>query len=95
MRKLSLLCVLLCAMAFVVAANPAQATGIFSYVSNNGSDSSNCNTPATACASFTRALSQTSNYGEIECLDAGDYGQTDYYAIGHDRLCRRSGPCGW
>jgi hypothetical protein len=76
MTRLMLLCAWLAAMAFVVAANPARATGSnnFSYVSNTGSDSNNCSTPAAACADFATALSKTANYGEIDCVNAGYYG---------------------
>jgi hypothetical protein len=78
MRKLMMLCAWLCAMAFVVATNPAQAAGNnnrFSYVSNTGSDMNNCSNPTTqACASFQAALDQTANLGEIDCVNAGSYG---------------------
>jgi hypothetical protein len=74
MSRLMLLCAWLCALAFVIAANPAQATGtnLFSYVSNTGSDSHTCTNPTTdACASLGRALSQTQSYGEIDCVNTG------------------------
>ncbi len=78
MRKLFSLCASLCAMA-LVAANTAQATGnnFFSYVSNTGSDSNTCTNPTTdACKTFLRALAQTANYGEIDCVNAGsEYGE--------------------
>jgi hypothetical protein len=58
MKKLILLTATLCAMAFIVIARPALATGtnIVSYVSNAGTDSPNlCTNPTTdACATFTR-----------------------------------------
>jgi dienelactone hydrolase len=64
-------------MAFVVAANPAQAAGFrFTYVSNTGNDINNCDSPATACATFNTALGQTANYGEIDCVNTGPYGQS-------------------
>jgi hypothetical protein len=77
-RLMMLLSAWLGAMAFVVAANPARAAGSndISYVSNTGNDGNTCATPATACASFFHALSETANYGEIDCLNAGNYGAT-------------------
>jgi hypothetical protein len=76
MRKLMMLCAWLCAMAFVVAANPAQAAGIygFTYVSNTGSDGNDCSTPATACATIAGALGKTQDNGQIACVNAGLYG---------------------
>lgn len=79
MTKLTMVvCAWLCAVALIVAANPAQAIqagNLFSYVSNTGSDSNGCTNPTTdACASFNHALSQTANYGEIDCANAGNYG---------------------
>jgi hypothetical protein len=73
---MTLLCAWLCAVALVVAANPAQAVGgnPISYVSNTGSDTAGCNTPATACATLSGALGKTQNYGEIDCVNAGYYG---------------------
>jgi hypothetical protein len=73
MSRLMLLCAWLCAVAFVVVANPAQAN-YFSYVSNTGNDGNTCSNPTNdACASLERALSETSNYGEIDCVNAGNY----------------------
>jgi hypothetical protein len=72
MRRLMLLCAWLCATVFVVAAKPALATGsnLHSYVSNAGLDSNGCANPTNdACATFPRALSQTANYGEIDCVN--------------------------
>jgi hypothetical protein len=73
-RLTTLLCAWLCAMAFVVAAGPAQAqTNYVSYVSVNGSDANNCSTPALACGDFVTALNNTRPFGEIDCLNAGNY----------------------
>jgi hypothetical protein len=74
MRKTMLLCAWLCAMVLVVTANPAHAQNLVSYVSNTGSDTNDCSTPATACAELGYALAQTANYGEIDCVNAGEYG---------------------
>jgi hypothetical protein len=81
MSRLMLLCAWLCAMAFVVAANPAQAGGAnnsVSYVSNTGSDSHNCSSPALACADFVTALANTTSDGEIDCVNAGSYGSLGF-----------------
>lgn len=77
MRKLMLLCAWLCAVAFVgVAISPAQAAGtnLISYVSNTGSDNNGCSNATTdACASFNHALAQTTNSGEIDCVNTFVY----------------------
>jgi hypothetical protein len=67
MSRLMLLCAWLCAIALVVAANPAHATGnnVVSYVSNTGNDTNDCFASATACATFSGALTKTQNYGEV------------------------------
>jgi hypothetical protein len=75
-RLTMLLCAWLCAMAFAAASNPAQAAGsnLFSYVSNTGSDNNGCTNPTTdACATFSHALNETANYGEIDCVNTGSY----------------------
>jgi hypothetical protein len=73
-RLITVLCAWLCAMAFVTATNPAKATGVpVAYVSNTGSNTGDCSTPATACQSFAYALSQIENYGEIDCVNTGAY----------------------
>jgi hypothetical protein len=76
-RLMLLLCVWLSAIALIGAADAAHAgSNFYSYVSNTGSDSNGCSNPTTdACASFTHALSETLNYGEIDCVNAGHYGQ--------------------
>jgi hypothetical protein len=77
MKKLILLTAWLCAMAFVVIAKPALAAGTnaVSYVSNSGSDSHGCTNPTTdACATFSGALNNTISGGEIDCVNAGNYG---------------------
>lgn len=78
MQKLMFLPAWLCAMALVAAANPVQAAGnnnSVSYVSNTGSDGHNCSNPTTeACATFNNALGQTVSGGEIDCVNAGNYG---------------------
>ncbi len=77
MTRLMLSCAWLCAMAFVaVAISPVRAAGFnnISYVSITGSDSHGCTTPTTdACITFNRALTQTVNYGEIDCVNSYVY----------------------
>jgi hypothetical protein len=74
MSRLMLFCAWLCAIAFVVAANPAQAGNFVSYVSNTGADGNDCSNPTTeACATFAHALTETYHYGEIDCVNAGNY----------------------
>jgi hypothetical protein len=73
MRKLILLCACLCAVAFAVAAGPAQATNPRSWVSNSGMDSNTC-TLAFPCATFARAIMETTAGGEVDCLTPGDFG---------------------
>jgi hypothetical protein len=83
-RLTTLLCAGLCAMAFAVAANPAQAVGSnqVSYVSNTGSDTNGCTNPTTdACATFSGALAKTAAVGEIDCVNAGNYGGATGFTI--------------
>jgi hypothetical protein len=74
-RLTTVLCAGLCATAFVVAAKPAQAQLFISYVSNTGSDTAGCYSPATACQTFAGALGKTMNQGEIDCVNSGNYGE--------------------
>jgi len=46
-KLMTLLTASLCAMVFVIAANPAQALNNFSYVSNTGNDANGCSNPTT------------------------------------------------
>jgi hypothetical protein len=72
MRKIILsLAVLSATLLPVLYVAPAHAA-FHTWVSRTGSDTSNC-TVAAPCASFTRALSQTLDGGEIGCLDSGNF----------------------
>jgi hypothetical protein len=53
---------------------PAHATNDHSWVSHNGNDANPC-TSASPCTTFTHALTQTGDGGEISCLDPGSFGQ--------------------
>jgi hypothetical protein len=95
MRKL-ILFAWLCAMAFVVAANPARAgSNLISYVSNTGSDSNNCASPATACGDFNTALGNTTNYGEIDCVNTGSYANGGTILITQSITIDCAGGVGW
>ena len=72
MRKLVLLCALLCAMVPLFAASPAQALQVL-WVGPNGSDANNCFV-ATPCATFQGAINKGSVV-KINCLASGDYGK--------------------
>jgi hypothetical protein len=75
MRKLVLLCASLCAIVFAVPLTHAHAAGNHSWVAAaefGGNDANTC-TQAAPCQTFTRALTQTSAGGEINCLSDGDY----------------------
>jgi hypothetical protein len=50
----------------------AQAQNFRSWVSRGGSDTNDC-TSAFPCATFTRALSQTFDVGQVSCFDSGSF----------------------
>ena len=79
MRKLTFVFAWLCAVSFVVTTNPGRAAGsnLVSYVSAAGLDTNDCHSPAAACATIFHALTQTDNFGEIDCVSTGDF---DYLA---------------
>jgi hypothetical protein len=54
-------------------AAPAHAQIFHTWVSHSGSDANSCTSTA-HCASFTHALSQTGDGGEVSCLDSGSFG---------------------
>jgi hypothetical protein len=49
---------------------PAYALSVRTWVSHNGNDANPC-TVGSPCLTFAGALANTSNNGEIDCLDAG------------------------
>ena len=58
------------AFSLFLAAAPAQALNLVSYVSYyTGSGANGCTSPAFACPSFAIALTRTEPGGEIRCLD--------------------------
>src|SRR5437870_2544042 len=65
----------LAAAAFVLTVSmtaPAEAF-LRTWVSSTGSDANPC-TRASPCATFNHALNQTTAFGEINCIDAGSFG---------------------
>jgi hypothetical protein len=52
---------------------PAHALNLHSWVSHGGSDANTC-TAASPCATFSQALGQTVDGGEVSCLDSGSFG---------------------
>jgi hypothetical protein len=74
MRRLALsLAVLAAILLPVLAAAPAHAVNIHSWVSHGGSDANTC-TSASPCATFAYALTQTYDGGKVSCLDSGSFG---------------------
>ncbi len=55
-------------------AAPARALSHVTFVSDKGTDTGSCASPADACRSFKFALGQTTPGGEIKALDPADYG---------------------
>jgi hypothetical protein len=64
---------LVSAIIVALGAIPAGAASTRTWVSGSGQDTGTC--PVTSpCASFEYALSQTVTGGEIDCLNAGEFG---------------------
>jgi hypothetical protein len=61
--------------ALLVPVTPAQAIPE-TFVSGGGSDGNPC-TRAAPCATFTRALTQTNQFGVVRCLDAGNFASSN------------------
>jgi hypothetical protein len=74
MTKIALSLAVLAAMLLpALYSSPACATHDHTWVSHNGSDGNNCLAIA-PCRTFTTALSQTVNGGQVSCLDSGSFG---------------------
>jgi len=73
MRKIALLLAIFGLGLPVFATAPAQATLLRTWVSGSGADSGTC-AHAAPCFTFGYALTQTTPGGEINCVDAGNYG---------------------
>jgi hypothetical protein len=94
MRKIALsLAVLAAILLPALYAAPAHATNFHSWVSHGGSDLNSCLQTST-CLSFTQALNQTQDGGEVSCLDSGGFGQFTV-TIGHHKLQWNSGDYCW
>src|SRR6266446_7427586 len=59
----------------LLAAAPAQAQGPRVWVSGTGDDGSPTCSRTAPCRTFAIALSRTGPGGEINCLDAGEFGR--------------------
>lgn len=57
-----------------LAAMPAFALSLVTFVSGKGVNTGTCATPANPCRTFNFALAQTAAGGEIKALDASSYG---------------------
>jgi hypothetical protein len=75
MRKITLLstAILGTMLTLVLHAEPAQAQSLRTWVASNGTNNATCGR-TTPCATFTQAHAATAAGGEINCVDAGDYG---------------------
>src|SRR5437660_12246415 len=78
MKRISTMIALFLAVAVLTLpwTSQARAQNVLSYVAHAGSDANNCNSPATACSTFTGALAKTIDTGTISCADAGYFGYT-------------------
>jgi hypothetical protein len=68
-------------LALLLALPLFGATLPHTFVASNGSDADDCSR-ATPCLSFLGALPKTSDGGEIDALDAADYGNGNTLFIG-------------
>jgi len=57
-----------------LSATPVPAPSLATFVSDKGTDTGTCASPADPCRSFKFALGKTSPGGEIRALDLADYG---------------------
>jgi len=60
-------------LALLAQAVPAEAAAFRTWVASNGNDSNPCSR-AQPCATFPGAQAKTDAGGEINCVDAGDFG---------------------
>ena len=58
------------ALGLILAAAPAKALNLVTYVSRwTGNNANDCGSPTTACGSIGGALPKTEPGGEIKCLE--------------------------
>jgi hypothetical protein len=60
-------------VALFLSLAPASAQSDRTWVSHTGNNDNNCSFSA-PCKTFSQASARTSLHGEIDCLDAGDFG---------------------
>ena len=70
MKHLSIVSTLLALGSFGLFAQPYNLV----YVSSTGADTAACGQRSAPCATFQHAASNTSTAGEVDALDAGDFG---------------------
>jgi hypothetical protein len=81
MRKIALLMAVFGATALLqLYAAPAYALSNRTFVSHGGTNNTACS-ESLPCLTFGQALAQTSDGGEIKCLDAGYYGDSFHITI--------------
>jgi hypothetical protein len=73
-KSFSLRASLLAAAILPAFAAPAFAAAPTTYVSAKGTDAGNCSTMAAPCRTFAYAIGQTSPWGEMKAIDAGEFG---------------------
>ncbi len=61
-------------IALALYAVPSHAQSSVTYVSSTGADTNDCATGTTACATFTRAIAQTTAGGTVKILSPGSFG---------------------
>jgi len=68
-------------LSIVATLLPLSLSGLFAqpyirtYVATTGADTATCGRHSTPCASFQQAVANTAAGGELDALDAGDFGQ--------------------
>jgi Right handed beta helix region len=96
MRKIALLIAVLGATVLLqLYAVPAYAvSSARTFVSRAGNDSNPCS-ESSPCLTFGGALAQTSDGGEIDCLDAGDYTSSFHIMISVTIDCHGTNAIVW
>src|ERR1700761_2577847 len=73
-RRLAVPFAIAAAMASIfLSVAPASAQANRTYVSHAGDDDNNCS-ESSPCASFAGAIAKTTDRGEVDCLDSGEFG---------------------
>jgi hypothetical protein len=91
MKKLALSFAILSAILQpALFAAPALAQNIHSWVSHNGNDGNSCLMSA-PCVSFSHALANTVDGGEVSCLDSGGFAEPFTVTISVNINCSGAG----